>query len=234
MAYLRVIITDDPLTKYPKYGTFLARSLTRSIYFMKHLREKRESKTPSTRVKTALAALMLVLVVPVQPVLAETPTAGTTFVALDQSQTVPAFDITGLIPEPQPNPTVQDVLLNVCKANGYGEDCGKTLLGMLWNESQNVSTAVGDHGKARGYFQIWTGLHNIPVSCAEDLACSATWTLHHMEQHGYPTHVSYAVQCHNGCGFENGYAAKALKNGKRLWDQPLLITQAAPIQLAMN
>jgi hypothetical protein len=131
-------------------------------------------------------------------------------------------------------PTVQEVLLNVCESNGYGEDCAKTLLGMLWTESSNRSTVIGDNGAARGYFQIHYKLHKIPVSCAEDLVCSANWSLNYLEQHSYPKYVSYAVQCHNSCGVNNGYAAKSIRNGKIFWNKPLVIDQAAPIELAMK
>lgn len=135
---------------------------------------------------------------------------------------------------PAHQPTVQEVLLVVCKQNGYGEDCAKTLLGMLWNESSNISTAIGDNGKARGYFQIHYKLHKISVDCAEDLVCSANWSLNYLESNSYPKYVSYAIQCHNSCNVQNGYAAKALRNGKNLWNKPLEIKQDAPITLAVN
>ena len=207
--------------------------ITRSLYFMNHLLEKAKSVTIQLSMKSAIAAFMLVLLVPGQPVMAQTAS----FVALDQSVTIAPFDIEAepvITPAPAPQPTVQDVLLAVCESNGYGQDCAQTLLGMIWNESQNISTAVGDHGKARGYFQIWTKLHNIPVSCAEDLVCSSNWTLHYMERHSYPKYVSYAVQCHNGCNVPNGYAARALRNGKNLWAKPMEVHQAAPIVLPVK
>lgn len=137
-------------------------------------------------------------------------------------------------PVPAPKPTVQEVLLNVCESNGYGEACAKTLLGMLWNESSNRSTVIGDNGKARGYFQIHFKLHKISTDCAEDLVCSANWTIKYMEAHSYPKYVSYAIQCHNSCNVNNGYAAKAVRHGNYFWDKPLEITQAKPIELAMN
>jgi hypothetical protein len=128
-------------------------------------------------------------------------------------------------------PTVQDVLLRVCQSNGYGRDCAKTLLGMLWNESSNIYNVIGDNGKARGYFQIHYKLHKISTNCAEDLVCSANWTINYLEAHSYPKYVSYAVQCHNSCNVKNGYAARAQRNGNRLWNQPLAVKQAAPIEL---
>lgn len=117
--------------------------------------------------------------------------------------------------------SVQSTLLQVCEKRGYGEECAKDLLGMLWKESKNVPTAIGDQGRARGYFQIWVHLHGISVACAEDLECSSNWTLDYLESNGYPTYVSYAIQCHNGCNIDNGYASSARWHGRRLWDQPL-------------
>lgn len=141
---------------------------------------------------------------------------------------------TELVAIPAPQPTVQEVLLAVCTENGYGEACAKTLLGMLWNESSNRSTIIGDNGKARGYFQIHYKLHKISIECAEDLVCSANWTIKYMEAHSYPKHVSYAIQCHNSCNVNNGYAAKAVRHGNYFWDKPLEITQAKPITIAMK
>lgn len=117
--------------------------------------------------------------------------------------------------------TAQGILLDACEARGYGEDCAKHLLGMMWKESLNTATAIGDGGKARGYFQIHYRMHRVPVSCAEDLRCSAEWTLDYLEYNGYPYSVYYAVQCHNGCNAGNGYAASAMRWGQRLWDEPM-------------
>lgn len=128
--------------------------------------------------------------------------------------------------------TVQDVLLGVCRDRGYDEPCAKVLLGMLWKESQNVATAVGDRGLSFGYFQINRYYHpEVSVACAEDLKCSADWTLDYLEGNSYPKYVNYAVQCHNGCNINNGYAASALRHGKRLWDTPLAVMSS---QLAKN
>lgn len=127
--------------------------------------------------------------------------------------------------------SVQNVLLQVCEDRGYGEECAKDLLGMLWKESLNKATAVGDQGRARGYFQIWIHLHKISLECAEDLVCSANWTLDYMESNSYPTYVSHAIQCHNGCNIPNGYAASARRHGRRLWNQPLPLNGDARVAL---
>ncbi|MFA5186255.1 MAG: hypothetical protein WC551_07240 [Patescibacteria group bacterium] len=131
-------------------------------------------------------------------------------------------------------PSVQEVLIKVCEGKGYGEDCAKTLLGMLWNESSNRFNVIGDSGKARGYFQIHYKLHKISIACAEDLVCSANWTIDYLERNSYPRYVNYAVQCHNSCNVANGYAAKAFRNGNIFWNKPLEVKQDAPIELAMK
>lgn len=187
----------------------------------------------------AFAALVLIAMMPGQAVVAETtPIQAPQAVVQTISESIASLSDDPVLgpeaPEIIPDPTVQDVLLSVCQTKGYGEDCAMTLLGMLWTESTNVSTAIGDNGNARGYFQIWYRLHKITTDCAEDLVCSATWSLDYLVQHGYPDFVSYAVQCHNSCNFPNGYAAKAIRNGKRLWETPLAIAQNAPIRLALE
>ena len=179
--------------------------------------------------KKALGTFMLVSLAIGQPAIAQTApeTLFTTEVsAVVSEQSEPVAPVTP--------PTVQEVLLDVCKANGYGQECAQTLLGMLWTESSNRSTVIGDNGRARGYFQIHYKLHKISVACAEDLVCSANWSIRYLESNSYPKYPTYAVQCHNSCNVSNGYAAKVARHGKRFWNQPLAIKQAAPIELAMN
>ncbi|HTM68845.1 MAG TPA: hypothetical protein VL426_06135 [Candidatus Binatia bacterium] len=146
---------------------------------------------------------------------------------------VAALTVTGAVLEaaepalgPAKPPTAQEVLLDVCQEKGYGEDCAKTLLGMMWKESQNVSSAVGDRGLALGYFQIHYRMHKVTKECAQDLRCSAAWTLTYMERNGYPKYPTYAIQCHNGCNIRNGYAASVLRNARRLWGEPMTIALA--------
>jgi hypothetical protein len=139
---------------------------------------------------------------------------GITPVEVLMSEEVPVVE--------QKAPSVQDILSSVCASRGYGDACAKTLLGMAWKESNFKAEAKGDFYRgvpaARGWFQIHYKLHKIVLECAEDLTCSANWTLDYMEKHSYPRYVSYAVQCHNSCNAANGYAASALRHGNRLWD----------------
>lgn len=118
------------------------------------------------------------------------------------------------------NEQIQTVLEDVCQARGYGDDCVRTLLGMMWKESRAIGDAIGDGGRARGYFQIHYKLHKISIECAEDIQCSAQWSLDYLESNGYPKYPKYAVQCHNSCNVNNGYALSALGYGKRLWSNP--------------
>ena len=183
--------------------------------------------------KKSLGAIVLGTMILGRPVSAQTiPSVVPTSIATVQSELVvtPSEQTTNVVAEP----TVQAVLLDVCKTNGYGEDCAKTLLGMLWNESSNRSSVIGDSGQARGYFQIHYRLHKISIACAEDLVCSAQWSLNYLERNSYPKYVNYAIQCHNSCNVNNGYAAKAVRNAKLMWNKPLAVKQTAPIVLAMK
>lgn len=154
-------------------------------------------------------------------------------------QTAVSLHVVNVAPEPQTTKlvlsaerkSVQTVLLQVCEDRGYGEECAKNLLGMLWKESNNIATAVGDQGRARGYFQIWIHLHKISLNCAEDLQCSANWTIDYLESNSYPKYARYAIQCHNGCNIDNGYEASARRHGRRLWNQPLPLKGDARVAL---
>jgi hypothetical protein len=155
------------------------------------------------------------------PVMAQVATPGQSDLeSLDTS--LPALAVliaqeTGEPAGPAVPPTSREILLAVCRERGYGEECAKTLYGMVWKESVMDSHAVGDHGKAQGYFQIHYKLHKISLACAQDLKCSATWSLGYLERNGYPRYATYAVQCHNGCGVRNGYAAAVRSVGVRKW-----------------
>ena len=118
---------------------------------------------------------------------------------------------------------VKETLLDVCNARGYGEECAKHLLGMAWKESNFKADAKGDYDRngfprARGWFQIHYRLHGITATCAEDLTCSANWTIDYLESNSYQKYPRYAIQCHNGCNIDNGYAASVLRHGNRLWN----------------
>lgn len=174
---------------------------------------KQGSKAKNRGLLTLLAVCVL-LTAPKNPAIAQT-------LSLPFNAAIASLEISSVVEEPAPPvepPSIQERLLWVCQDRGYGEDCARALLGMAWKESNFIATAVGDHGKARGWFQIHYRLHKITTECAEDLECSADWTISYLERNGYPKYVNYAVQCHNGCNIANGYAASALRHGKRLWN----------------
>lgn len=174
------------------------------------------------------ASVLLTLILVAQPVtvtaktVADVPVGETLTAASDALPGKEEGEVHG----PEQPPTVQDILLEACESKGYGEECAKTLLGMMWKESRNVANAIGDGGKARGYFQIHYRLHKVTLECATDLRCSAEWTIRYMERNGYPKHPMYAVQCHNGCGIKNGYAASVMRHAKRLWHEPMAVALA--------
>lgn len=185
---------------------------------------KKLFKASQDGLSIALAFVLLSHAVrPIQVLAASAEEAGPIIEAAETVESPVMEDVQEPVEAPK---TVQQVLLYVCARRGYGEDCAKHLLGMLWKESNNIATAIGDGGRARGYFQIHYRLHKITVECAEDLECSAGWTISYLERNAYPKYVHYAVQCHNGCGFDNGYAASALRHGRRLWNQPLVVVTA--------
>jgi hypothetical protein len=154
---------------------------------------------------------------------------------LNPSSEIMAMLETGVVHGPDEPLAMRDVLLEVCRERGYGEACARHLLGMMWKESLFDHDAVGDQGRALGYFQIHYRLHRVAPECATDARCSAHWTIDYLESNGYPKHVSYAVQCHNGCNAGNGYAASALRWGDRKWaeaDARAAAIAAAKVELA--
>jgi len=118
---------------------------------------------------------------------------------------------------PEQPPTIREILLDVCAERGYDETCARNLYGMMWKESLFIPTAVGDNGRALGFFQIHYRMHGVEPACATDVRCSANWTIDYLESNGYPRYRNYAIQCHNGCGVANGYSASAQRWGERKW-----------------
>ena len=138
--------------------------------------------------------------------------------------------------------TVQDILLEICEANEKitdPETCAKHLLGMVMTESEARATAIGDSGYARGWFQInrWYN-PDVDVACAEDLECSANWTLDRLLKKGYGKSVGWskwAIWCHNGCGIAQYYVPKVMRKASYHWDKPIaLVTAEESRALAKN
>lgn len=171
--------------------------------------------------KPRLVAAMFIAVLAIGPNVALAQTVNeTSDVSL---LTIAAEQMLG----PEKPMTVQETLLAVCRERGYGEECAKTLTGMASVESDFKGNAIGDRGRARGWFQIWYKLHNISLACAEDLRCSANWTIDYLEGNGYPKHVTYAVQCHNGCNMGNDYyPIKVKRRANFYWDKKVTLAMA--------
>jgi hypothetical protein len=126
--------------------------------------------------------------------------------------------------------TVQDTLLKVCEANEKITDvekCAKHLLGMVMTESNAKANAVGDRGHAHGWFQINSHYNpEVDTACAEDLECSANWTLDRLLKKGYLKYANWAIWCHNGCGIAKYYVPKVMKMAAIHWDKPIVVVTA--------
>ncbi|HTK60210.1 MAG TPA: hypothetical protein VL283_03330 [Candidatus Baltobacteraceae bacterium] len=181
--------------------------------------------------KTGLSIFLTVILLSqtAQPLQAQAQVqegAGVAAVAAESAETAtgPAVE------ESESAPTVQEKLLEVCEANESITDapkCAKHLLGMVMTESEADASAVGDHGYARGWFQI-NSYYNPEVTkaCAEDLECSATWTLNRLLKKGYLRSANWAIWCHNGCGINKYYVPKVLRKGAYQWDKPIALLTA--------
>jgi hypothetical protein len=90
--------------------------------------------------------------------------------------------------------------------------CVADLLAIMWIESRYDCSAVGDGGNSLGCFQIYSVAHpHIKDDERLDLRWSAAWTLNRLIAYGWVPRTMNgqanraAIQCHNGCGVENGY-----------------------------
>lgn len=95
-------------------------------------------------------------------------------------------------------PSIMDTFKKVCEKKGISERfCWEDLYKIMQVESGGNGKAIGDNGRARGFFQIWYKLHNITIDQAEDLNFSANWTLQHLLDNGYPVYRTWAIGAHN-------------------------------------
>ena len=103
-----------------------------------------------------------------------------------------------------------------CQHYKLGKQCEKDLLAIAWVESRFNCLAVGDYGKSFGCFQIHSGFHpHITYKQAQDVNFSTFWTLDRLIKYNYKKNRSYAIQCHNGCMANNGYAKMVMVKSKR-------------------
>jgi len=181
--------------------------------------------------KTGLSMTLAIILLTqnAQPLQAQAPVQGgieAAALAAESADPQPALEAA----EPETPVTVQEKLLEVCEANESiidAEKCAKHLLGMVMTESEARATAVGDHGYAHGWFQI-NSLYNPEVdkACAEDLECSANWTLNRLLKKGYLKYANWAIWCHNGCGINKYYVPKVLRKAAYQWDKPITLVTA--------
>ncbi len=147
------------------------------------------------------------------------------------------IDQQNALEEPETLSTVQDTLLKVCMDHGYDEECAKHLFGILMQESMGKATAKGDYDAtskiywARGWFQINRYYNpDVSIKCAEDITCSAEWTLAHLEKKGYPQNVNRAIWCHNGCGINKAYVPAVKKKTSLYWNTPMTLVTAEELR----
>lgn len=101
------------------------------------------------------------------------------------------------------------VLSKVCRDKGFDDaDCPKILAAMAQHESLFGKQMVGDGGRSHGFFHIMD-YHKVPVTCSENLKCSATWTLNRMIAKGFASNRDNAIRLHNG-SLNNPVTAKYL------------------------
>lgn len=129
--------------------------------------------------------------------------------------------------EPLPNPcalsTVSctpqkiDILKQVCKEKGMGDTCAKHLLAMHLVETSGNCKAVGAVGE-QGCFQLRLKFHKVTLKCAQDLACSARYTLEHLIDDGYKDgFITFSIGSWNGGNHPNrAYARKVITKARTL------------------
>ena len=94
--------------------------------------------------------------------------------------------------------TAIEKLSAVCEDQGIKEEsCPKVLKAMATQESYFGKVMVGDGGRSHGWFHILNIHKDVSLACANDLTCSATWTLKRMVRNGYPKKLWWAVGTHN-------------------------------------
>jgi hypothetical protein len=193
---------------------------------------KKQVQTALKDLKNGLSMTLAILLLThsAQPLQAQAQSQDEAGVAAEAAESAePDSTQPELLAEKAPQ-TVQEKLLEVCDANDQIADvetCAKHLLGIVMTESDAKATAIGDKGYARGWFQI-NRYYNpeVDTACAEDLECSAKWTLERMIKKGYLKHPNWAIWCHNGCGIAQYYVPKVHRKAAFHWDKPITLVTA--------
>jgi len=182
------------------------------------------SKEKKYGLSIVLAVALLGNFAPPAPALAAAPTQS--------ALATPAVAETATTPEEEAISTVQDTLTDICRESDkipdeMEEKCAKDLFGILMQESMGKATAVGDHGMARGWFQINRHYNpSVTVACAEELRCSAEWTLDHLVVNKYVKYQNWAIWCHNGCNINKKYVPAVKRKITLYWSTPLPVVTA--------
>jgi hypothetical protein len=98
-----------------------------------------------------------------------------------------------------------------CKRNNLGDYCVKDLMAITKLESSMMKEPRGDGGHSYGPTHIHLPSHpEITKEQAMNIQFALNKTLEWMIDKGYPVYRTYAIQCHNGCTKNNGYAQRIL------------------------
>lgn len=108
--------------------------------------------------------------------------------------------------------TLDDIIRKGCAERNLDEEqCYRDVKALAKMESGERTEAVGDNGTSYGIFQIHLPAHpTITKEQATDPEFSTYWTIDNLVRNGYPEYRKLALQCHNGCSKNNGYAGKVM------------------------
>lgn len=110
----------------------------------------------------------------------------------------------------------------MCSAEGLDDFCWKDLYAICRVETGCDAEKVGDSGNSYGLFQIHRGYHpDVTMDEAVDVKFAASWTLKRLMRYGYPEYRTKAIQCHNSCTANNGYAEKVKAEATKVVDNPI-------------
>lgn len=100
-----------------------------------------------------------------------------------------------------------------CASVGFKSlDCRNIILAISYHETQGWTDFSGDSGCSTGWVHINRCVHtHITNAATMDAAFAFAWTAQRLKAFGYPTYRTQAIQCHNGCYANNGYANQRIK-----------------------
>jgi len=100
-----------------------------------------------------------------------------------------------------------------CANQGFKSlDCRNIILAISYHETGGWRDFSGDSGCSTGWVHINRCVHrHIAKAQTMDAAFAFQWTAQRLKAYGYPTYRTQAIQCHNGCYANNGYASRRIK-----------------------